>query len=133
MAKASISKKPNINASKSDTVKEAGAIKAPVYDLEGKPGKEIELSKEIFGARWNPDLVHQALVALEANRRKPIAHAKNRGEVSGGGKKPWRQKGTGRARHGSIRSPLWKGGGVSHGPRNEKNYSVKLNRKMRRL
>ena len=108
-------------------------MKAPLYNTAGKSVGEIDLPAVIFGVRWNPDLVQQAFLALEANRRKPIAHAKTRGEVAGGGKKPWRQKGTGRARHGSIRSPLWKGGGVSHGPRNEKDYSVKLNRKMRQL
>ena len=74
-------------------------------------------------------MVHQVLVALDANRRKPIAHAKGRGEVRGGGKKPWKQKGTGRARHGSIRSPLWKGGGVTFGPTKERNFSQKINKK----
>jgi large subunit ribosomal protein L4 len=118
---------------KSRTPKISKEIKVSVYNLAGKPVGEIELRSDIFGVRWNPDLVQQALLALEANRRKPLAHTKTRGEVSGGGKKPWRQKGTGRARHGSIRSPIWKGGGVSHGPRNEKDYSVRLNRKMRRL
>ena len=90
----------------------------------------MEVSDAIFNRPWNPDLVHQAVVAIAANRRQPVAHTKTRGEVSGGGKKPWRQKGTGRARHGSTRSPLWKGGGVSFGPRNERDHSKKLNRKM---
>ncbi len=106
-------------------------MKAPLYNWKGEVISEIEIPESVFGAPWNPSLVHQALQAQIANRRKPLAHTKNRGEVSGGGKKPWRQKGTGRARHGSIRSPLWKGGGVTHGPRREKIYAVKLNKKMR--
>ena len=81
---------------------------------------------------WKPVLVKQVFDGEEANKRHPWAHTKTRGEVSGGGKKPWRQKGTGRARHGSTRSPIWKGGGVSHGPRNERNYEVKINKKMKR-
>lgn len=89
----------------------------------------MELPK-VFESRWNADLVHQVVVSQAANRRQNVAHAKGRGEVSGGGRKPWRQKGTGRARHGSIRSPLWKGGGVTHGPLKEKQYKKKINRKM---
>ena len=90
----------------------------------------MELSDKIFARPWNPDLVHQVAAAQTANRRQPLAHTKDRGEVSGGGKKPWKQKHTGRARHGSIRSPLWKGGGVTFGPRNERNFSQKVNKKM---
>lgn len=108
-------------------------MKVPVYNLEGKKIDEMEVSEEIFGRKWNPDLVHQALLAQTANRRKIIAHAKGRSEVSGGGRKPWRQKGTGRARHGSIRSPLWRGGGVTHGPIKEKQYGRKINKKMKRF
>ena len=106
-------------------------MKAPIYNIAGKQVGEIELSEKIFSAHWNPDLVRQALLAQVSNRRNSPAHARMRGEVSGGGKKPWRQKGTGRARHGSTRSPIWKGGGVTHGPRNTKDYSVKINKKMR--
>ena len=106
-------------------------MKAPIYNIEGKQVGEMELSPDVFNVKWNPELVRQALLAQLGNRRKPLAHAKTRGEVSGGGKKPWRQKGTGRARHGSIRSPIWKGGGVTHGPRNDKSYELKLNKKMR--
>ena len=79
----------------------------------------------------NDDLIHQVAVSMMSNARNPIAHTKNRGEVSGTGDKPWRQKGTGRARHGSRRSPIWVGGGIAHGPRNERNYSKKINRKMK--
>lgn len=108
-------------------------MKVPVHNLSGQPVGEAELSDAIFGARWNASLVRQALLAQQANRREPIAHAKTRAEVSGGGRKPWRQKHTGRARHGSIRSPIWRGGGVTHGPRKERVFSQKINRKMRRL
>jgi len=101
-----------------------------LYNQKNKKIGTVDLPERIFGAKWNADLVHQVLVAQMANSRKPIAHAKGRSEVSGGGKKPWRQKGTGRARHGSIRSPLWKGGGVSHGPVKEKIYKLKVNKKM---
>lgn len=106
------------------------SMRAPVYNLEGQAVSEIELSDAFFGRKWSPDLVHQVLVAQMANARHPWAHAKGRGEVSGGGRKPWKQKHTGRARHGSIRSPIWKGGGVSHGPVSERDYAQKVNKKM---
>ncbi|MFA4999517.1 MAG: 50S ribosomal protein L4 [Parcubacteria group bacterium] len=106
-------------------------MKVELYDNTAKATGEIELSEKIFNAPWNPDLVRQVLDAQLANARQPLAHTKGRGEVRGGGKKPWRQKGTGRARHGSIRSPIWKGGGVAHGPTKEKIFAVKINKKMR--
>ncbi len=107
-------------------------MKVKVYNQEGKEVEELELPDEIFGLKINKGLIHQAVVAQMANSRQVIAHAKDRSEVSGGGKKPWRQKGTGRARHGSIRSPIWKGGGVTFGPTKERNFSKKINKKMRR-
>jgi len=103
----------------------------PTYNNLAELTGEVDLSDRIFAATWNPDLVHQALQAQIANSRKTLAHAKGRGEVRGGGKKPWRQKGTGRARHGSIRSPIWKGGGVTHGPTKDKIFTVKINKKMK--
>lgn len=92
----------------------------------------MEVSDAIFGLPMNRDLLHQVIVSQQANKRQVVAHAKGRSEVRGGGIKPWRQKGTGKARHGSIRSPIWKGGGVTHGPLKEKIYSKKINRKMAR-
>jgi large subunit ribosomal protein L4 len=103
--------------------------------LYNKQGEEIGTYKpdeKIFGFPWNRDLVRQVFLAEQASRRQPIAHTKDRAEVSGGGKKPWQQKGTGRARHGSIRSPIWIGGGITHGPRNKRDYSEKVNDKVRR-
>lgn len=108
-------------------------IKTSLYNQNGEVIGEIELPEKIFKTPWKPALVHQVLVALQANRRKPIAHTKDRSEVRGGGRKPWRQKGTGRARHGSIRSPLWRGGGVTFGPRKERVFAKKINKKMKRI
>ena len=104
---------------------------APVYTMAGEDAGTIALPEALFGAPWKPDLVHQVVTGMQANARPIVAHTKNRGEVRGGGKKPWKQKGTGRARHGSIRSPLWKGGGVTFGPRKERIFEVKINRRMR--
>ncbi|TSC94363.1 MAG: large subunit ribosomal protein L4 [Parcubacteria group bacterium Licking1014_1] len=107
-------------------------MKIPVYNKEGKEVDAITLPKEIFEVKLNSDLVHQVAVLQMANKRQVSAHAKDRSEVRGGGRKPWRQKGTGRARHGSIRSPLWRGGGVTFGPRKEKVFERDIPRKMRR-
>lgn len=108
-------------------------MKIDVYNQQNDKVDKVDLPERIFGVKWNPDLVHQALLAQLANSRLPWAHAKGRGEVRGGGKKPWKQKGTGRARHGSIRSPIWKGGGVTFGPLKEKKFARKINKKMKRL
>jgi len=108
--------------------KEKPSLSAPLYHLEEKKVSSVNLEPEIFGLKINPDLVYQVAMGQLANRRKPIAHTKDRSEVRGGGRKPWRQKGTGRARHGSIRSPLWKGGGVTFGPRKEKEYKKERSR-----
>ena len=105
--------------------------KVPVYNLEGKQVGEIELSDAVFAAPINPGLLHQAVVMYEANRRVGTAATKTRGMVSGGGRKPWRQKGLGRARHGSIRSPIWRKGGVVFGPQ-PRSYRLRMPKKMRR-
>lgn len=107
-------------------------MQVTLYNLAHKEVRKIAIPERIFAQAWNADLVHQTLVVQEANARVPLAHTKTRAEVRGGGRKPWRQKGTGRARHGSIRSPLWKGGGVTFGPRKEKIFLKKINTKMRR-
>ena len=103
-----------------------------VYNQEAQTKGTVAARDEVFSAPLNRDLLYQVVTAQAANQRQVIAHTKGRSEVHGGGKKPWRQKGTGRARHGSIRSPLWKGGGVTFGPTNQKNYSRKVNTTMAR-
>ncbi len=104
-------------------------MEAKIYNKKGESVKEIEIPENVFGLKWNGDLVSQTINSIRSSVRKGTAHAKDRGDVSGGGKKPWKQKGTGRSRHGSIRSPIWVGGGVAHGPTNEKNYFRKINKK----
>jgi len=108
-------------------------MKIKVYNLAGKETGEMKLSDDIFDIAVKPEVVHQVYVAQMNNQRQPWADTKTKGEVRGGGRKPWAQKGTGRARHGSIRSPIWKGGGVTFGPLTIRNYKSKLNKKTRRL
>lgn len=106
-------------------------LESKVYNQKGKEAGNIALSETVFGLPWNADLVHQVVTSMQTSARTPVAHTKDRGQVSGGGKKPWRQKGTGRARHGSTRSPLWVHGGVTHGPNNKINFDRKINKKMK--
>lgn len=103
-----------------------------LYNQSGATVGTVELNAALFDAALNVPLLHEAVVAQEANVRVAIANTLGKGEVRGGGKKPWKQKGTGRARHGSIRSPLWKGGGVTFGPTNMRNFFKKMNKKARR-
>ncbi len=103
-----------------------------VYNMEGKAVSEVELNDAIFGVEINEDVVHSSVVQYLANQRQGTQSAKTRAEVRGGGRKPWKQKGTGRARQGSIRSPQWTGGGVVFAPK-PRDYSFKLNKKVKRL
>ncbi len=107
-------------------------MEAKLYNQKGEEVGKYKAPAEVFDLPWNADLVHQVVTSMLSTRRSGTAHTKDRGDVSGGGKKPWQQKGTGRARHGSIRSPLWRGGGTTFGPRAEKNYTRKVNRGMKR-
>jgi len=107
------------------------AINVKVYNLAGEKKEALKLNEKVFGLKANEALVHQAMVAQMANERQNLAHTKDRSEVRGGGRKPWRQKGTGRARAGSNRSPIWMGGGVTFGPRSERNYKKQINKKMK--
>jgi large subunit ribosomal protein L4 len=104
-------------------------LKIAVYNQEGKKVKEEDLNPKVFGLEVKPEFIHQVLTSILANNRHNYAHTKTKGEVRGGGKKPWKQKGTGRARAGSIRSPLWHGGGTVFGPLNERNYAQKINKR----
>lgn len=106
-------------------------LQAKIYNQKGTEAGSITLPEKVFAAKWRADLVHQVVEGMKSNKRSGTADTKDRGEVRGGGKKPWKQKGTGRARHGSTRSPIWVGGGVTHGPLAEKNYKRKISKKMR--
>ena len=107
-------------------------MKIDLYTQAGTKGGSLELPPEIFGKKFNKDLVHQALIRQLANRRVAIAHTKTRAEVRGGGRKPFRQKGTGNARQGTIRAPHMRGGGVVFGPRNDRNFAKNMPKKQRR-
>ncbi|HBR78803.1 MAG: 50S ribosomal protein L4 [Candidatus Moranbacteria bacterium GW2011_GWE1_35_17] len=104
-------------------------MKTIVYNFEGKKVKDIELSEAVFNVPLNTELLHEVYVSMDANQRVAIAHTKGRGEVAGSGKKPWKQKGTGRARVGSVRSPIWRGGGIVFGPTKDRNFKKKINKK----
>ncbi|PIT90810.1 MAG: 50S ribosomal protein L4 [Candidatus Komeilibacteria bacterium CG10_big_fil_rev_8_21_14_0_10_41_13] len=107
-------------------------MKIKVYNLSGEVVKEEEFNSGVFEMEIKPELIQQAVEAQLAGSRQVLAHAKGRSEVRGGGRKPWRQKGTGRARHGSTRSPLWTGGGVTFGPTKERNFSKSINKKAKK-
>lgn len=106
--------------------------KLALYNVEGEEIGEIELKEEIFGVPVNQGVLHQVIVGQLASQRRGTHDTKTRAEVRGGGRKPWRQKGTGRARHGSIRSPIWRGGGIVFGP-HPRDYSYSIPKKLRRL
>jgi large subunit ribosomal protein L4 len=117
------------STSKAKELKPLGEM--AIYSIDGKQVGTIALPEKIFNAPWRSDLVHQVVTGMQANARQNRAHTKDRAEVAGGGKKPWKQKGTGQARHGSTRSPIWRHGGITFGPRSERDFSEKINKKMR--
>lgn len=104
-------------------------MKVPVYNQNAEAIGEVELNSKIFEVKPSLHLMSESVRVQASNARKGLANTKNRGEVSGGGKKPWKQKGTGRARAGSNRSPLWRGGGVTFGPTSDRNWELKINKK----
>jgi large subunit ribosomal protein L4 len=106
-------------------------LSVKVYNQKAEAVKDLNLPEKIFGVKPNNELLHQAVITQQANARQVLAHTKDRSEVRGGGKKPWKQKGTGRARVGSSRSPIWIGGGVTFGPRKERNFKKDINQKMK--
>lgn len=110
---------------------QSASFSADIFNAQGKKFGTLQLPENVFGVKWNDSLMHQVVTSMQDNARTPVAHTKGRGDVRGGGRKPWKQKGTGRARHGSSRSPIWKGGGVTHGPTNEKVFARTIPQKMR--
>jgi large subunit ribosomal protein L4 len=108
-------------------------IKFPVYNLKGEKVKDVELSEKVFGEKRNDALLHQVQVCQYANRRQVLAHTKDRAERAGSGIKPWKQKGTGRARVGSVRSPIWRKGGIVFGPTKDRNFKKDVPKKMGRI
>lgn len=112
---------------------EVQKIELPIFSKDGVQTGTFEVPAAIANASWRADLVHQVVTAEQANARQNRANTKDRAEVAGTGRKPWKQKGTGQARHGSKRSPLWRHGGVTFGPRTERDYSEKVNKKMRAI
>lgn len=131
MATAKTTTKKKAAPKKSEPKVEMQELSAPIFTQTGKEAGMVQLTNAVFAAPWRPDLVHQVVTSMEANARPNVAHTKDRGEVRGGGKKPWQQKGTGRARHGSSRSPIWRGGGITFGPRAEKKYARAIPKRMR--
>lgn len=107
-------------------------MNAPLYTSGKEKSSTVTLDDAVFNVPAKKSVLSQVVVFQQAARRRVVSHTKNRGEVSGGGKKPWKQKGTGRARHGSIRSPLWRGGGITFGPRNNANFAISINKRVRR-
>ncbi len=107
-------------------------IKVPVFDSSGNPLEDVSLPEESFGGKVRKELLRDVIIMHEANHRRGTASTKTRGEVKGGGRKPWKQKHTGRARAGDIRSPIWKGGGVVFGPR-PRDYSFSIHRKAKKV
>ena len=107
------------------------SLEMPIFSMDGEKVGTTTLPESLFTLPWKADLVHQVTTAMQANARQNRAHTKDRSEVSGGGKRPWKQKGTGQARHSSTRSPIWRHGGITFGPRSDRDYSEKINKKMR--
>jgi large subunit ribosomal protein L4 len=108
-------------------------MKVEVKNLAGKVVEKLDLKASVFDTNVNEELLHQVYVAQYANKRHTTAHTKTRGEIKGSTKKPWKQKGTGRARTGDVKNPIWRKGGIVFGPRNNRNYSQKINKKVSRL
>jgi large subunit ribosomal protein L4 len=126
-AKKTTKKAPKATAEKKD----AANLSADIFNAQGKKSGSLQLPSNIFGLSWNESLMHQVVTSMQDNARTNVAHTRGRGDVRGGGRKPWKQKGTGRARHSSIRSPIWRGGGVTHGPNKNEVFARTIPKKMR--